>query len=338
MADFLDVASDLRVGNERSSWAKSFDIVFNAISALQQVHSKAQLDITNIESVFAAFEMAETLRVLSQYEINDAKSLSIAMKEIITTTLQSRVRLPVIDRNPHPPPPYEEFVEMLKGLQEGPRPPRSLAVITFNYDLGLDYALYWKSWPVWYGIPESRDARALPLLKLHGSLNWGYCAECKKIFPWHLNSYFATRHWTSLGEEKYCLLQVANNFGGYAGYEGHNHPLDRQPYIVPPTWNKSAYRRELSPVWAAAAKEFQEAEDIIVIGYSLPPSDHFFHYMYALSTAGPQPLHRFWVFNPDTQHGTEARFRALLGPGASQRFRYFAIGFSKAIPEMRALL
>jgi hypothetical protein len=205
---------------------------------------------------------------------------------------------------------------MLKGLQGGPRPSRSLAVITLNYDLGLDYALYWKSWPIWYGQADTHDPKALPLLKLHGSLNWGYCPECNQIFPWHLDNYYANRHWTPLGEENYFPLDVANHF---AGYEGHTHPLARQPYIVPPTWNKSAYHKELSPIWAAAAKEFQEAEDIFVLGYSMPLSDYFFRYMYALSTAGPQPLQRFWVHNPDKEPETEERFRSILGPGCQQR-------------------
>jgi hypothetical protein len=62
MAEFLDVARELRVGNEKLPFANSFDIVFNAISALQKVHSKAQLDIRNIESVLPRLRWRRSCR------------------------------------------------------------------------------------------------------------------------------------------------------------------------------------------------------------------------------------------------------------------------------------
>jgi hypothetical protein len=58
MADFLDIAADLRRRGEVKEAQDLFDAVFEGISRLQQVHSKAQLDLHNIESIFASFEMA----------------------------------------------------------------------------------------------------------------------------------------------------------------------------------------------------------------------------------------------------------------------------------------
>jgi len=57
MHDFLDVARDLLSADKVGDARKSFETVFRGISALQQVHSKSELDILNLESVFAAFEM-----------------------------------------------------------------------------------------------------------------------------------------------------------------------------------------------------------------------------------------------------------------------------------------
>jgi len=68
-----------------------------------------------------------------------------------------------------------------------------------------------------------------------------------------------------------------------------------------------------------------------VFGFSLPPSDAFFSHLNALGTAGGAPLRRFWVFDPDPSGAVEKRFRALLGPGAEQRFRLFHEPFEVAI-------
>ncbi len=57
MAEFLDEADKLRSSSPEDR--EQFDLVFKGRAALQQVHSMAQLDILNIESVFAAFEMAQ---------------------------------------------------------------------------------------------------------------------------------------------------------------------------------------------------------------------------------------------------------------------------------------
>ena len=62
MADFIDEARTISrfrpLGDEDR---EAFDMVLSAIDSLQIVHSKADLNIDNVESVFAAFEMSRTL-------------------------------------------------------------------------------------------------------------------------------------------------------------------------------------------------------------------------------------------------------------------------------------
>jgi len=89
--------------------------------------------------------------------------------------------------------------------------------------------------------------------------------------------------------------------------------------IVPPTPSKANGHRELPAVWQRAAKRLSEAQNIIVIGYSWPDGDHFFHQLYALGTVGDTILLRFWVFNPDER--VRAKFREhLLGQQARDCF------------------
>jgi hypothetical protein len=42
-----------------------------------------------------------------------------------------------------------------------------------------------------------------------------------------------------------------------------------------------------------------EAQEIIVIGYSLPETDFFFRNLFALGTVGRKFIRRFAVVNPD---------------------------------------
>ncbi len=65
MVDFLDIAEDMfegmRQSQEPNSVRDSFELVFREIHKLQEVYARSTLDLNNIESVFAAFEMATLL-------------------------------------------------------------------------------------------------------------------------------------------------------------------------------------------------------------------------------------------------------------------------------------
>jgi hypothetical protein len=71
-----------------------------------------------------------------------------------------------------------------------------------------------------------------------------------------------------------------------------------------------------------------------VFGFSLPPSDTFFRFLYALGTTSKTRLRRFWVFDPDQSGAVEGRFRALLGQSATERFRYVSKTFRLAVNEV----
>jgi len=75
MREFLDVAEDLLWANEVHPYGEDFERVFNAISDLQRVYSKANLDIINIENVFAAFEMGQLIKKLPGRSCKNFNSL-----------------------------------------------------------------------------------------------------------------------------------------------------------------------------------------------------------------------------------------------------------------------
>lgn len=332
MWDFLDRARGLWRA-QPGAHEETVGLVFRAIGELQRTHSKANIDIHNFEKVFAAFEMAGTLGKFGDFTAEEIKKLPPAMRSVIVLTLEETVRFPFRRDRVHPPPPYDDFVSLLKRLTDRPTAKHEVAVLTFNYDVGLDFALESAGQRFTYGFNE--DKGAVPLLKLHGSLNWARCAECGKIHPARVGQYMQNttdfRRFELSGDRRPSDIVV------HIG----SRPMEtlccgetrrREPVIVPPTWNKVSHYEQVATVWAHAAEALSEAENIVVVGYSLPPTDEFFRYLYALGTVGNAPLERFLVVDPDSD--AASRFSELLGPGAEQRFQHIKKSFGEALGRL----
>jgi hypothetical protein len=119
-------------------------------------------------------------------------------------------------------------------------------------------------------------------------------------------------------------------------YKGSNYDVIPEPFIIPPTWDKSIYHQELSKIWSQAALDLSIAENIYVIGYSLPVTDSFFKYLYALGSEGVKIIERFWVFNPDKEN-VKPRFEEFIGTGIKDRFRFKFITFDQAVNCLRKI-
>src|SRR5271155_1378570 len=125
MPGFLDAAESicrskkLFVGDQ-----EKFELVFKAYDCLQSVYSKSSdIDLMNVESLFAAFEMAETiggLRGLAE----TASQLIPAITTTIVRTIELTVRFP----GKGAPVPYDRFCAWLKSR------PSDVSILTFNYD------------------------------------------------------------------------------------------------------------------------------------------------------------------------------------------------------------
>lgn len=326
--DFLDVAYDLWKMGSVSDADESFRAVFQGRSALASVHSKADLDIHNVEAVFAAFEMAKTLNKFADYSPEEIDALINAMRSVIVKTIEETLVFPVQDGKVWPPEPYWSFANLIKYLTSKAQPKQTIAVLSFNYDMAVDYAFYSNGIRIHYALGEQQHGDSIPVLKLHGSLNWARCKGCGDVVAWPLTSY-TSKFGGKIPIKGYISLPIGSLISHFEHCEGG---VEREPVLVPPTWNKTEYHRALSSVWARAAKELGEAENVFVIGYSLPPSDAFFRHLYALGAVGKVTLRRFWVFNPDESGEVEERFVKLLGPGARQRFDYDEKTFEQAIP------
>jgi NAD-dependent SIR2 family protein deacetylase len=335
MADFLDVAKRLYRTGKTDMFEKDFATVFDALGDMQVIHSKSQLDTTNIEAVFSAFEFAQVINSFCGYAKERIPGLAEAAKSLIAKTIEETLLFPIVGTSLGPPEPYGRFAALLMWMKNELRPAHDVAIISFNYDFGADIALH-------RAVPQSPDygldgrrshADAVPLLKLHGSVNWATCSVCKRIVPMTFDAFMRDRRYAP--EDKFGKAEFTRRL---TELKHCNAQVDSQPVLVPPTWNKSGYHEMLSTVWSTAARELSTADNIIVIGYSLAETDIFFRYLYALGTVGKRPLERFWLYDPDLSGNVRDRFHALLGSGAAQRFEYQQMTFENSIPYLQARL
>lgn len=131
-------------------------------------------------------------------------------------------------------------------------------------------------------------------LKMHGSIDWFYCSntQCRahlKTFP---------------------ILEPGKS---HSCSECHE-PL--QCLIIPPVLNKG-YRNYplIRRIWNVAAKELSMAEEIVIWGYSLPPTD--FYASWLISQARQAPLKRIKIINPAV---FSSKKKKIIGKSFIRRF------------------
>lgn len=337
MADFLDVAQSLTRTGKTKDKTQHFDTVFRAIGYLQSVHSKAQLDLTNIESIFTAFEIANVLKKLPGFKPEEIPHVIASLKEVIVKTLELTIAFPTKQSYIGAPRPYEEFAKLISHLRGEAYPSQSVSVITFNYDVAVDMALFREGLGPDYGIPpDSNSQQPVQLFKLHGSLNWAQRKDSGSVYPLQLNQYFSKYSINRFDNLGTCKIPVGSQLQGYFT-KYTDVEVEAEPVIVPPTWNKSDYHQALSTIWGKAAENLGEAHTILICGYSLPETDAFFRLLYALGTVGASPLEKVIVYNPDKSGQTDERFKQMLGPGAIARYEYKPLFFHEAINDVKQL-
>jgi hypothetical protein len=337
MANFLDVARGIVSRGAAGPAQASFTKVFQGIAALSECYAKAVIDTDNLEAVFAAFEMGEIFGKLPR--ALDPAELGDCLRDVIIETLQQTIGFHISSRsvpyvNIDPPEGYGELLSLLQ-----PERAASRTFMTFNYDLALDFAFRHRdeATPIDYGIQAQRAIGQRPLLlKLHGSHNWTACGNCGiAIYDPHTHikgdvsrDYRVRPPFVEVDQK--LRLNIASQLRSFPHCNDTSKSTG-MPLLVPPTPSKREHHRQIKAVWQHAARELASARNIIVIGYSLPETDEFFRYLYALGTVSDTRIERFWVVDSDTSERLTNRFRSLLGPTALVRFKRIPMRFSGAL-------
>lgn len=345
MSDFLDIAKDLYLTGKitAKSERESFELVFQKIGDLQSVFSKANLDNTNIESIFSAFEFANTIKKLPGTNSADIPNVIKALKEVIIFTLEAVINydyreeesLPVASDE------YLKFAYFVRHLRESSNPKYNVSVITFNYDIAVDLALEQSGMKVNYAFDDSDHRDNLVYLhKLHGSLNWfkrNGENNISQLYPGNLLEMYKNgnnRELLKYRNDK-NMIHVPTNYLIREYCKNLSH-LDKDPkfeqVIIPPSLNKISHYQQITNVWERAAQRLGEADYIFIIGYSFPENDAFFKYLYALGTVGKRELRKIVIYNPEDKKGeVDRRFQSLIGLGALKRYEYIEDKFEQLL-------
>jgi len=203
------------------------------------------------------------------------------------------------------------------------------SVLTFNWDLLLDYELGVRG-PKWQyhnfftillqdfrfgGMTVGPYGHQGMFLKLHGSFNWYRCTN-----------------------------RLCRNFSSVAFYEDTQNALDRlmgiappaceacgsqmNPLLIPPLLKKPINENAtFKAIWGVARQKIVSASKVVIIGFSLPPTDFYASW---LLRSIRNPPNQVFVVNPmnDPTHTEHEKFKqrmlAVLPRGYNEEFASFA--------------
>lgn len=178
-------------------------------------------------------------------------------------------------------------------------------IITFNYDCVLDYALKQggdRKWDARYGYGFSLGARGKSLT---GDAAWQPAQPAGKDQTVHLYKLHGSLHFNvkgSAGAEKVHLKERP-----YTKQHGTMHFT-----IIPPEWHKAYDKGVFSKLWHDAAGAINRARHMVLIGYSLPPTDLHSTALFRTSIKSGA-LKSLVVVNPD--RAARRRTRSVLQRG-----------------------
>jgi hypothetical protein len=319
MDNFLDKAKEILRNSDlfRYNIIKSaFEDVFNSFADVRGIYSKSYLNLDNIEILFGAVEMGIMLEKYGNRNLHDILRLKRSLITSIVQTLESSMKLIIEKDKVLPPANYRNFIAILKFIMESHKNYYGFNFITFNYDVGLDLSLLFHEIPFDYFNQKGIESN-IPLLKLHGSINWYKENDDSEISVLKANdSHYSNLFNPGIGFN--CIgTQILEK--------------DKFPFIIPPTWNKYEYHSQLKIIWKKAAQILSEAEIIFIIGYSFPETDLFFKYLYSIGSDSNTSISKIYVINPDAN--LESKFGELFSQNllGKRRLIFKNIKFSESI-------
>lgn len=168
-----------------------------------------------------------------------------------------------------------------------------------------------------------RDLSAKRLLKVHGSIDW-FAVKSTEIQSRSL------AHFVQILDRYYRYVPFSEGNDLFRIYKSAVPIVDGVPAMIAPTHLKEVPGGLFRRIWTAAFYALQQTRHLIVIGYSLPPSDRL---MAELLVACRLPhvrsdntieRARISIVDPDPNGIVRQRFEALLGSD----IEFFRVGFT----------
>lgn len=117
-------------------------------------------------------------------------------------------------------------------------------------------------------LKKAKGYKNLKILKLHGSTNWGYCPNCHRLY---ISSGKKMNSKTGETGQRFQCIKYCN--------KKFSKSINLIPVLITPTFLKDLNNYHLKNIWNNAGIELEEADKIIIIGYSLRPEDFYFRFL-----------------------------------------------------------
>lgn len=341
MSDFFDVMERVIEGNQDQTLKDALHAVIRAVVDLESSAARINVDTNNVESILGLFEMARLIDTpILEGNADRGVDLVDTLDRLIAETIERSVLFDCPSQaGPVPHASYMALANLIGQIRQTSH--QGCAVVTLNYDCALELALAYSNVPYQYSLPSEKPLDgAVPVLKLHGSLNWGHCttedSSIHPIVPYRVENFVQNVH-IRPGTQQ-VLLSISQSLDRLVCPEC-SEKCTKTPVIVPPSWNKTSVGDALKPVWRRAAAELNNARNIYAIGYSMPQTDLFFRDLLAIGLKGGSRIERFWVYDPSKdvcdRYRTTIAGPALQGNG---RFRAEGMTFTQAVVDLRKQL
>lgn len=188
-------------------------------------------------------------------------------------------------------------------------------IISFNYDCVLDYALKKHGagkWNPHRGYGFNLGARGK---RLSGDVHWRPDKPAQSDDTIHLYKLHGSLHFDITGEH------------GKESVKLKQRPYTKQGgnmrfSIIPPEWHKAYDEGVFARLWQQAAAAINRAHHVVLIGYSLPPTDLHSTALFRTSIK-PGSLKGLVVVNPDRSARRRTRSVLQRGLQASTRVLSF---------------
>lgn len=255
----------------------------------------------NIEALSSVVEFFQDKRAVFAPALNQLARRTIELSENLSGAACPRGWTAPANFSVPRPSAYHVFATILSDwIHNQPQPSDLLAnvVISLNWDVVLERVLFDLGlWPdyfldsnIWEDLREPQDWARVPVLKIHGSLNWIMQDEnCGKVLPFLPGSHCLD--WNSVGGSSKSWL------------------------MVPPTSHKSPYESILM-VWETALDYLKYAQRLIIIGYSMPESDPYFKHFLMAGLLDNKVLEEVRVYTGSVR-AVQRRYKALFSKAPS---------------------
>ncbi|MCY2953031.1 MAG: SIR2 family protein [Planctomycetota bacterium] len=302
------------------------------------------LDTSNMEELFCIAESLRESHVPKGGPDDDSPVLHMDGDSYSIDYLMEQIQLwlwkiyqqlpPASPENPDAVSQAEPYLRLIKQLRADHV--SNLTILTTNYDIVFEYFAHRGGMPCWYPIKllehlSVKDGRSSFLAlgkpgpcicKLHGSINYfeGQCLHYREVCKdtiddeWLGISAELTKLDDRIGGSRVssanpAILAVGAIWALRAKYGPHITPA-----IIAPTYAKLRARLWLRETWAAAVGSIRNARLLLIIGYSMPPSDGFMRAMIQAAMIQRSPDNPLIVYVVDPANAVKDRYQELFKP------------------------